>query len=106
MIIRIWKGTATHENSKKYEQLLKEVVFPTIIQKNVSGYRGTQLLKKTQPATDEYITIMAFDNMEAVKDFAGEDYEKSYVIAEAKALLQTYDAKATHYELLHNSISL
>lgn len=36
MIIRIWKGTTTHENSKKYEQLLKEVVFPRIEQKKSS----------------------------------------------------------------------
>lgn len=38
MIIRIWKGTTTHENSKKYEQLLKQVVFRRIESKNVSGY--------------------------------------------------------------------
>ncbi len=106
MIIRIWKGTTTLENSQQYEHLLKEVVFPGIERKNVAGYHGIQLLKNVKEHSIEYITIMAFENIEAVKEFAGQDYEQSYVIDEAKALLQTYDSKAAHYELLHNSISI
>lgn len=62
-------------------------------------------MKNVKEHIDEYITIMAFENIEAVKEFAGKDYEQSYVIDEAKALLETYDFKASHYELLHNSIS-
>ncbi len=106
MILRIWKGTTTHENAHPYEQLLKEVVFPGIERKEVSGYRGIQLLKNVKEHSVEYITIMAFENMNAVKEFAGKNYEQSYVIDEAKALLQTYESKATHYELLHNSMSV
>ena len=106
MIIRIWKGQTTHENSNKYEQLLKEVVFPRIKAKNVEGYKGIQLLKDQKDHYVDFITIMAFENWMSVKNFAGEDYEKSYVIDEAKALLESYDQKAAHYELLHNTMSL
>lgn len=106
MIIRIWKGTTTFENSDKYEQLLKEVVFPGIQQKNINGYHGIQLLKNPEENNVEYVTIMAFEDWDAVKEFGGEDYEKSYVIDEAKILLQNFDSRAVHYELLHNSISL
>lgn len=106
MIVRIWKGTTIPENSTKYEKLLEEVVFPGIQQKNISGYHGIQLLKNPKENAVEYVTIMAFEDWDAVKEFMGEDYEKSYVIDEAKALLQTFDSKAVHYELLYNSISL
>ena len=104
MIIRIWKGTTTHANANKYEQLLKEVVFPGIEQKNVLGYHGIQLLKTSKENLVNFMTIMAFENMEAVKKFAGENYEQSYVIDQAKALLEDYDSLAAHYELLHDSI--
>jgi hypothetical protein len=105
MIIRIWNGTTTLANCDKYEQLLKDIVFPGIAKMQVDGYRGIQLLKRREDQEVNFITIMGFESMEAVKKFAGEDFERSYVINEAKALLKRYDLKATHYELLHNSIS-
>lgn len=105
MIIRIWKGTTAHSNSDKYEQLLKEVVFPQIKQKDIPGYHGIQLLKNSKEDGVDFVTIMAFENLEAIKKFAGENYEQSYVIDQAKVLLQDYDVVATHYELLHDSIT-
>lgn len=105
MIIRIWKGKTTLENSSKYEQLLKEVVFPRIKAKNLDGYNGIQLLKDQKENCVDFITIMAFESLVSVKAFAGEEYEKSYVIDEAKQLLESYDKTAEHYELLYNTIS-
>jgi len=105
MIIRIWNGTTTADNADSYEQLLNKVVFPGIAQKQVEGYLGIQLLKKAQGDEVNFITIMRFENLESVKQFAGEDYEKSYVIDQAKALLKQYDAKVAHYELVYNSLS-
>ena len=105
MIIRIWNGTTTADNADSYEQLLNNVVFPGIAQKQVEGYLGIQLLKKAQGDEVNFITIMRFENLESVKQFAGEDYEKSYVIDQAKALLKQYDAKVAHYELVYNSLS-
>ncbi len=104
MILRIWHGATSTENAAKYEALLKEVVFPGIAEKKVKGYKGIQLLKSVHPHKVEFITIMGFDHLQAVKEFAGEDYEKSYVIEDAKRLLQDYDAKATHYELVVNNL--
>ena len=102
MILRIWKGTTTHDNENSYVQLLKEIVFPHIERMNVAGYKGIQLLKNPKGKETEFITIMAFEDLKAVKGFAGEDYEQSYVIDEAKALLKSYDSKAS--ELLQDSI--
>ena len=77
MIIRIWKGTTTLKNSGNYEKLLKEVVFPKIDQKKVPGYRGIKLLRNSKESSVDFMTIMAFENLESVKLFAGEDHEQS-----------------------------
>jgi heme-degrading monooxygenase HmoA len=101
MILRIWHGYTTPVNATAYEQLLEEEVFKGIKAKNISGFKGIQLLKRDNANEVEFVTIMSFENYEAVKQFAGEDYEQSYVPAAAKKILSRFDEKAQHYELLH-----
>ena len=99
MIFRIWHGWTSLENADVYENLLKEEIFPSIAAKNVSGYRGIQLLRRQLSNEVEFITIMQFDSLASIKQFAGEDYEKSYVPDKAKQVLSRHDAKSQHYEM-------
>jgi hypothetical protein len=46
----------------------------------------------------EFVTIMRFDTLAAVKAFVGEDYETSFVPPRAQAVLKRFDAKARHYD--------
>ncbi|MBN1415481.1 MAG: hypothetical protein JW973_10295 [Bacteroidales bacterium] len=101
MIIRIWHGWTTHENAGIYENLLKTEVFPSIENKKVKGYRKINLLKRVMKDEVEFITIMLFDNIQAVKEFAGDDYERSYVPDKARTVLLRFDQKAQHYEMIH-----
>ena len=97
MISRIWHGWTTLENADVYENLLKTEIFPGIASKNVAGYRGIQLLRRQLREEVEFITMMQFDSLEAVKQFAGDDYEKSYVPDKAKSVLLRHDEKSQHY---------
>jgi hypothetical protein len=101
MIARIWHGWTTIENAGIYEHLLRNEVFPSIENKKVKGYRKISLLKREREAEVEFITIMLFDNLNAVKEFAGNDYEKSYVPQKARQVLSRHDALAQHYEIIH-----
>ena len=87
------------ENADIYEKLLKTEIFPAIAAKNVSGYRGIQLLRRRIGDEVEFITIMQFDSLEAVKQFAGEDYETSYVPDKARSVLSRHDERSQHYEI-------
>jgi antibiotic biosynthesis monooxygenase (ABM) superfamily enzyme len=99
MIFRIWHGWTTTENADIYENLLKKEIFPTIASKNISGYRGIQLLRRQLSSEVEFITIMQFDSLAAVKQFAGKDYEESYVPDKARNVLSRRDKRSQHYEL-------
>ena len=99
MISRIWHGWTTIENADIYQNLLKTEIFPAIASKNVSGYRGIQLLRRQLSNEVEFITIMNFDSLEAVKQFAGEDYEKSYVPDKPRDVLARHDERSQHYEI-------
>ncbi len=102
MIGRIWHGWTTPENADTYENLLRTEIFPAIASKNVPGYRGTQLLRRTLDAEVEFITIMLFDSLDAIRQFAGEDYELAYVPEKAREVLARFDERSQHYEIREN----
>lgn len=101
MIARIWHGYTTPANADVYEQLLKHEVFASIEEKQVKGYLGIQLLKQKLETEVEFTTIMWFEELEAVKQFAGENYEMAYVPAKARTLLSRYDEKSSHHSVIH-----
>jgi hypothetical protein len=43
---------------------------------------------------------MEFDSIQAVKDFAGENYEQAVVPENARKVLKRFDALSQHYKVL------
>jgi hypothetical protein len=99
MISRVWHGWTTPENADHYERLLRSEVFPGIAAKEVAGYRGIQLFRRVVGMEVEFLTIMWFDSWEAVKAFAGDDFEKAYVPAKAREILARWDERSQHYDV-------
>jgi hypothetical protein len=102
MIARIWHGYTTIENADAYETLLKEEVFISIGNKQAAGYRGIQLLRRVLGNEVEFTTIMWFTGMDAVKEFAGENYHTAHVPPKARALLSRFDETSIHCEMRHS----
>ncbi len=100
MINRIWHGWTTPANADAYESLLKTEIFQGIKDREIPGYRGIKLLRRSLMDEVEFITIMSFDSIEAVRAFAGEAYETAVVRAEAKVLLARFDQRSQHYEVI------
>lgn len=99
MISRIWHGWTTLRNADKYEGLLKEEIFVGIKSKHIRGLKSMQLLRRTIGAEVEFITIMLFDSLDAVREFAGKDYEVAVVPDSARAVLSHFDERSQHYEV-------
>ena len=99
MISRIWHGWTTSDNADKYETLLKEEIFVGIANMRIRGFKGIQLLRRDVGEEVEFVTIMTFDSLEAVAEFAGEDYEVAYVPAKARAVLARFDERSQHYDI-------
>jgi antibiotic biosynthesis monooxygenase (ABM) superfamily enzyme len=98
MIVRIWHGWTTPQNADAYESLLKAEIFPGIAAKKVPGYRSIALLRRPAGEEIEFATVMEFDDWDAVKRFAGEDYEQAYVPEKARKVLKRFDQHSQHYE--------
>jgi len=99
MISRIWHGWTTPANADVYEALLKEEIFVGIADRQIAGYRGIHLLRRDLGDEVEFVTIMWFDTLDAVRAFAGEDYEVAVVPPKARAVLSRFDARSQHYEV-------
>src|SRR6266542_6022029 len=98
MIARLWHGLTNKEDSEKYERLLLDEILPGI--HRVEGYRGAYLLRREVAEGTEFVTLTLFESMDAVRRFAGEDYEKAVVPEEARRLLARFDARSGHYTIL------
>jgi len=99
MIGRIWHGWTAPENADAYEALLKSEIFTRIQNRKIAGYRGIQLFRRELEHEAEFVTIMWFDSLDAVHNFAGEDYEVAVVPPKARALLAHFDPRSQHYEV-------
>jgi hypothetical protein len=99
MIARVWHGWTTPANADVYESLLQHEIFEGIKGRQIAGFREIQLLRRSLETEVEFITIMWFDSLEAVRAFAGEDYEVAVVPSQARALLSRFDGRSQHYDV-------
>jgi heme-degrading monooxygenase HmoA len=83
----------------EYVARIDEENFEGIKSRNIRGFRGIQLLRRPIGAEVGCITIMRFDSLDAVREFAGEDYETAVVPSHARARLARFDARSQHDEI-------
>jgi len=101
VIARIWHGWTTRENAEKYERLLREEVLLEIAQRAIPGYKGAELfVREAENDEAEFITLLRFETLDAVKIFAGKNYEQPVIPPECKRLLKRHSEKSRHYRIV------
>jgi heme-degrading monooxygenase HmoA len=104
MISRLWHGWTSRENADAYEKLLRAEIFSGIAKRSIQGYRGIHLLRRDVDDGVEFVTIMWFDSFDAVKAFAGENYEVAVVPPKARQLLSRFDSHSAHYQVVESPV--
>lgn len=99
MIARIWHGWTTKANADVYESILRDGIFVGIQNRQLKGLKGIQVLRREHPEEIEFLVITRFESLDAVRNFAGENYEDCVVPPEARAVLVRFDLKVKHYEV-------
>ena len=100
MICRLWRGWATRDNADAYERIVRGQVIPGIEARRIPRFCSIDLVRRERDHDVEFMTLMWFDTLDAVKAFMGEDYEVAHVPAEAQAVLTDFDKRSAHYEVL------
>ena len=100
MIARIWHGWTKRADAKAYEEMLRNEIFPSIAARKIDGYRGAELFILEDDDEIEFFTLLRFDSIDAVKEFAGADESKPVIYPKAEALLTRMDERSRHYQIV------
>jgi heme-degrading monooxygenase HmoA len=96
MITRIWHGRTSLRNGSRYLEFL--------LNDGTKEYRATpgnvsvKVWKRDEQDCCHFYTVTEWVDLEAVKRFAGEDYEKAVYYPEDDGILLEFEGKVMHYE--------
>ena len=100
MICRIWRGWTTEENAPRYEAIVRGEVIPGIEERHIPGFISIDLARRRVEDGFEFVTIMWFEDLDAIRAFMGDDYDVAHVPERARAVLSRFDDRSAHYEVL------
>ena len=95
MISRVWRGWTARADADAYEAFLRDELFPQV--RRLGGFRGAQILRHDAGEEVEFVTVTRFESLDAVRAFAGEDYETPVIEPRARELLRRFEDRAHHY---------
>ena len=95
MIARIWRGAVAKADGDEYEQYIDDTGFSAY--GKTPGNRGAWMLRRDKGELTEFVTFSLWDSVEAVKAFAGEDYEVAVYYPEDERFLVERDDTVLHY---------
>jgi heme-degrading monooxygenase HmoA len=96
VITRMWRGWSRSDQADRYERHYRSEVVATLRQ--VPGFRGARLLRRTIGEETEFVSLTLFDDLNAIRSFAGSDHETAVVAGEARSMLIRFDKRVCHYE--------
>jgi heme-degrading monooxygenase HmoA len=99
MIARIWDArTASQQAARQYRDVFETEVLEHL--SRVAGFRGAYLLGRKDRGFTAIRTLTLFESLEAVREFAGDRYERERVTPQARAALLDSDPAIQHFDVL------
>ena len=98
MIARNWRGWTAAADADAYVDYLNETGLKEY--RETPGNRGAWLLRRTEGDRTEFVTLTFWDDMEAVKRFAGDEPERAVYYPEDERFLVEREDTVTHFELI------
>jgi heme-degrading monooxygenase HmoA len=97
MIARIWRGWAPPATADDYQRHFESEVSGHL--RTVSGFRGARLLRREDGQEVLFTSITFFTGLDAVRGFAGNDYEEAVVEEAARQALSRWDEQVSHHQV-------
>jgi heme-degrading monooxygenase HmoA len=97
MISRHWTGLVKKGREDEYIDHLQNDTFKKLFE--IDGFINATILNRDSEEGIEFLIITKWNSLEAIKKFAGENYEIAVVPQIAKKMMIHYDNLAKHYEV-------
>ena len=102
MIARYWSAKTTRDKAPAYANHLETTVFPEL--ERLEGYSHGMLLQREIADTVEVVVMTFWKSLDSIRAFSGADLEQAVVPDKAAALLDEFDLRVRHYEVLVTSL--
>jgi heme-degrading monooxygenase HmoA len=97
MIARIWHGMVSVSKADEYLDLMRRIALPEYLA--TQGNRGAWCLYRTEADVTHFEMLTFWDDTEAIKRFAGDDFSMAkYYDFDSDYLIEK-EARVRHYEV-------
>jgi heme-degrading monooxygenase HmoA len=97
MIARTWRGAVKTSDAAAYAAYIDETGMKEYAA--TPGNQGAYMLTRERGKLTEFVTLSLWDSVDAIRAFAGEDYETAVFYPEDDRYLVERDTTCTHYEV-------
>ena len=98
MIARIWRGVTRETDKDTYFEYLQETGLKEY--DSIPGNRDVWVLRRRFEGRAEFTLISHWESWDAIKAFAGANYEKAVYYPQDEKFLLEMLPKVEHYEIL------
>ncbi len=98
MITRIWHGQTKASHAGEYLEILRSSGVAEYT--STPGNLSAKILYRVNGDVCDFYTISEWVDLESIRLFAGNDYEKSKYYPEDEEYLLTFEETVRHYETL------
>jgi heme-degrading monooxygenase HmoA len=98
VIARVWRGWTHAAEGDEYGRYLEETGMPTA--RSTPGNRGAYVLSRRVGDRTEFMTILLWDSLDAVKAFAGEDETQARFFPEDDRFLVERELEVRHFDVV------
>jgi heme-degrading monooxygenase HmoA len=97
VIARIWRGAIHSSDLDDYVAYVRETGVAQYVR--TPGNAGAWILSRSSGELTEILTLSLWDDMEAIRKFAGDDAEKAVYYPEDDRFLVERNPKVDHFEV-------
>jgi heme-degrading monooxygenase HmoA len=97
MIARIWTGSVRRADADAYAAYMRSTGIAGY--ESTPGNRGAWMLRRDVENETVFVMFTLWDSLDAVKAFAGDEYETAVFYPQDDRFLVRRDLTATHYEV-------
>ena len=101
IVVRIWHGRVPKDKAEAYRDFLVRRAVPDY--ESVEGNLGVEILMRENGDVVDFLILSYWESIDAIKKFAGEDYEKAKYYDEDKYFLLEFEPNVQHYYIMWSS---
>ncbi len=102
MIARIWHGTTRAQDADEMLAYYRETGLKAF--SGTEGHRGALMLCRAAGDKTEFLLVSLWESIEAIKKFAGQDYERARYFPEDERLLLELEPTVAHWQVADDGL--